>query len=299
MCRVEGTVLHNCICTCSLKKKVTFSATPELSSASVPDPEDHRGVEKRGIKMNRNKAKEMFVVFVGIFLIASLSAWGSRSSDLQRVKESMRQELGKEDFRRYVLIKGEDAKKLSDQLVPILTRYLASDQEEMRQVAMMGLISLGEKGENAAIAHVESIWNGADDKTKAFLIACLAMVDTPGADAAMIRVDANGEFLRKLAGDQVRSGTLGSLGALRSAVTIYYSDTEGVFPENLSVLKPKYLDEIPKAETGHHKTSAAVKVYKENAAVKDTGGWAYYPSRGEVSVGCTHEDGQGKVWSSY
>ena len=41
--------------------------------------------------------------------------------------------------------------------------------------------------------------------------------------------------------------TKANLGALRSALSIYYSDMEGFYPTDINALVPKYIQQIPTA----------------------------------------------------
>lgn len=98
--------------------------------------------------------------------------------------------------------------------------------------------------------------------------------------------------------------TLGRLGSLRSALSIYYGDLEGSYPPSLESLtvNGKYLAEIPLAQVpGAHPPSGAVVLGK---SPDDSGGWLYNndpldADAGTVRINCTHTDGNGKEWASY
>ena len=99
------------------------------------------------------------------------------------------------------------------------------------------------------------------------------------------------------------SAVKGSLGSVRSAVSIYYSDTEGIFPStgNLATALTtgsKYLKELPfigVPKPGNHTNTNA-----EATVLGDTGGWLYpNQSEGHVAVNCTHTDSKGSVWTAY
>jgi type IV pilus assembly protein PilA len=105
------------------------------------------------------------------------------------------------------------------------------------------------------------------------------------------------------------SAAKGSLGSVRGSITIYYSDTEGLWPNSgaagsLSNLVPRYLDKIPKisipahtvgtGNAGHTTPSDAIV-----AASSDGGGWIYEFARGYVAVNCTHVDTKGSTWSTW
>jgi prepilin-type N-terminal cleavage/methylation domain-containing protein len=104
--------------------------------------------------------------------------------------------------------------------------------------------------------------------------------------------------------------TKGNLGTIRSALSIYYGDTEGWYPQEATALTSltnaaKYLQVVPSANlpkttnSAGHATSAGVV----NAA-GDTGGWYYNNNNGSINwgqvlVNCTHNDLKGNGWSTY
>lgn len=101
-----------------------------------------------------------------------------------------------------------------------------------------------------------------------------------------------------------QESTLSGLGMLRSAVAIYYSDAEGVFPQNLDVLvqDKRYLVNIPATALPEHKPSNKVTVkngVSKAGKISDKGGWLYDPENGRVIVDCTHLDPKGSVWSTW
>jgi prepilin-type N-terminal cleavage/methylation domain-containing protein len=101
------------------------------------------------------------------------------------------------------------------------------------------------------------------------------------------------------------SAVKGSLGSVRSAVSIYYSDTEGVFPSTGSLASAltsggKYLKDLP--YIGVPKPGNHINTNTENVgpAIGDTGEW-FYPNtqEGHVCVNCTHTDTKSSVWSTW
>jgi prepilin-type N-terminal cleavage/methylation domain-containing protein len=96
----------------------------------------------------------------------------------------------------------------------------------------------------------------------------------------------------------------GNLGAIRSALSIYYGDMEGQYPQAMTALtiNAKYLSALPVAKTpNYHADSSA----QNNATTSnDAGGWNYDnvagdPNLGTVLVNCTHTDTKGTLWTSY
>jgi len=98
--------------------------------------------------------------------------------------------------------------------------------------------------------------------------------------------------------------TKGRLGAIRSALSIYYGDHEGIqYPATLNLLTVggKYLSSLPVAQTRKHKNSNRVTF---GSVPTDAGGWLYEndpesPKYGGLIVNCTHKDTKGNVWTTY
>jgi prepilin-type N-terminal cleavage/methylation domain-containing protein len=106
------------------------------------------------------------------------------------------------------------------------------------------------------------------------------------------------------------SSVKGSLGAIRSAISIYYSDMEGSFPavDSLAVAlteNGKYLKEIPSIilpNPANHTTSTDAIL--AGGAPDDASGWYYAgPTAGTLAghfaVNCTHTDTRSSVWSAW
>lgn len=109
-----------------------------------------------------------------------------------------------------------------------------------------------------------------------------------------------------------------ALGAVRSALQVYYGDHNGRFPGDLSALVPGYLDSIPLLWDGGrggkypHSPTREVVNYAAGMAPADTGKWAYFndPSDrsrwGSIIVDCAHGGARGAgspaaltPWSSF
>jgi prepilin-type N-terminal cleavage/methylation domain-containing protein len=105
--------------------------------------------------------------------------------------------------------------------------------------------------------------------------------------------------------------TKGNLGAVRSALAIYYGEQEGSYPtDDLSILlasNRKYIESIPnvKVPPFHRDTNAVLTVSSLSATnFTDAGGWAYVNTPnasqwGILLVNCTDTDAVGNVWSSF
>jgi len=102
------------------------------------------------------------------------------------------------------------------------------------------------------------------------------------------------------------SSVKGSLGSVRSALSIYYSDTEGIFPtaNNLGTAlttSAKYLKELPAIGLPRPADHQPPKKL-ETTTVGDWGtdyAWFYSSTEGHVAVNCTHTDTKGSTWSMW
>lgn len=115
--------------------------------------------------------------------------------------------------------------------------------------------------------------------------------------------------------------TKGQLTAIRSALQVYYSDNEGLYPDFsststgtaitsgfASALVPKYISEIGAAklpETSCTDNSSEVYALSvPTASVTSNGGWAYdgYSSNqtwGDIRVNCNDTTIGGDAWTSF
>ena len=111
------------------------------------------------------------------------------------------------------------------------------------------------------------------------------------------------------------SSVKGSLGSVRSAVSVYYSDNEGVFPTNLGTgltTGGKYLDAVPtvslppvtaQSNPGHTSVSSvAAGAGSDGTLGGGSSVWFYTNSgsaQGAVTVNCSHLDTKGTLWTAY
>jgi hypothetical protein len=94
-----------------------------------------------------------------------------------------------------------------------------------------------------------------------------------------------------------------NLGTIKSAASIYYGDSQGIWPRNLEKdLVPKYLKAIPALhlEKYGHKSSNQVEYYPflnsvgildDPYKLRDTGHWLYDSKTGTILIDCTHVSG--------
>jgi len=112
------------------------------------------------------------------------------------------------------------------------------------------------------------------------------------------------------------AATKANLGALRSAISIYFADNKGIWPRELTdkpwtnggesfpAFIPIYMKKIPKAtlqrsnphphtpDYEEHIEYVPTEVYGEIAAgqITDFGGWIYSSNGGDIRVNCNHRD---------
>jgi prepilin-type N-terminal cleavage/methylation domain-containing protein len=146
------------------------------------------------------------------------------------------------------------------------------------------------------------------------LIELMIVVAIIGVLAA-IAVPKFAELIRKSNEGKAK----GNMGAIRSAIAIYYADMGGMFPtDELSSLTvdTKYLASIPKAHSpNYHAETGAVKNNSDLGcgaiSTYDGGAWVYWNDdgslcgtslthhQGDLWIGCAHTDTKGLTWTSY
>ncbi len=116
------------------------------------------------------------------------------------------------------------------------------------------------------------------------------------------------------------ASTKGRMGSVRSAVSIYYSDNEGIFPFSLTDalkagLVPKYLDAIPALQfptvpshgpgnVSSYSTIGGIPA-SDCPFIPGLGGFWVYDIQsdtannwGILAFTCTHPDSTGRIWST-
>jgi prepilin-type N-terminal cleavage/methylation domain-containing protein len=111
--------------------------------------------------------------------------------------------------------------------------------------------------------------------------------------------------------DKSKEGyTKGALSTLRSAVSVYYADNNGIYPsDDLTSLLAghKYINVIPIVKiprTPHDTTALVAPGASTSTYITDAGGWAYVnnPSDkdwGMLAVNCSHLNIAGEPWSVF
>ena len=138
------------------------------------------------------------------------------------------------------------------------------------------------------------------NKQRGFTLIELMIVVAIIGILAAIAIPKFADLIRK----SNEGATKGNLGSVRSALSIYYGDQEGLFPNTPEALTTggDYIDMIPKAKTpNYHGDSSAVRLAESQ---NDDGGWTYnnlptHANFGQLFVNCSHTDSKGSIWSDY
>lgn len=133
------------------------------------------------------------------------------------------------------------------------------------------------------------------------LIELMIVVAIIGILAA-ISIPKFAELIRKSG----EGASKGNLGAIRSAVSIYYGDLEGQYPTRITALtiSGKYLSALPNAKAPNYHVDSSAEGNGVYTGETGTGGWWFSnqstdANYGGVAVNCTHTDSKGSVWSAY
>lgn len=129
--------------------------------------------------------------------------------------------------------------------------------------------------------------------------------------SVLLGVGAGAAARRARAADGVESeGPVAALQKLRTALSIYYGETEGVFPRQISDLTVNgtFLKAIPilgqeTDERGVHRAAhfphPPTKDFVAPGRPADSGKWSYIREAGALFIDCTHKDTTGIVWSTW
>ena len=150
------------------------------------------------------------------------------------------------------------------------------------------------------------------------LIELMIVVAIIGILAA-IAIPKFADLIRKSSEGQVKA----NLGAVRSALSIYYGDMEGLFPGDVYsiTVSGKYLGAVPSAKIPNFHASTTIIRHNQNTNAYgcgsgyqlDTGEWIYWSedlgcsppagvrakSLGDFWVACSHTDTKSSSWSGY
>jgi len=133
-----------------------------------------------------------------------------------------------------------------------------------------------------------------------FTLVEMMIVLTIIAIVAMIALPKVGNLIRAAN----ESATRAKLSSIRSALAMYYTDNEGIYPSALDpLLQPgsKYLTQVVPVYTQAHGSSSDIH-YVPAVNDDDTGAWGYVNTgaqAGQIWVQCTHTDLKGMQWNKY
>ena len=102
----------------------------------------------------------------------------------------------------------------------------------------------------------------------------------------------------------------GQLGGLRSAISIYYADNEGIFPgfppgaltvgsKYIAAIATIRIPTVPAHVPNDNTTSALMDWFSPGPPVMGPTAWIYSIAEGYFTVNCTHADSSGRVWSTW
>lgn len=143
-------------------------------------------------------------------------------------------------------------------------------------------------------------------KDRAFTLIELMIVVAIIGILAAVAIPRFADMLEK-----AREGaTKGNIGAIKSAIAIYYGDNSGVWPDSITApYFSNYLDRIPPVKVTHPKklgghtlsgTATVVSVVTASGVFTDTtDGWKYNSSDGNVWVNNSQTDTMGTVYYMY
>jgi len=138
-------------------------------------------------------------------------------------------------------------------------------------------------------------------KKKGFTLIELMIVVAIIGILAAIAIPKFASLIRK----SNEGASKGNLGSIRGALSIYYGDLEGQYPDDMASLTigGKYLAAIPVAKAPNYHSDTST-VYNQATANDTGGGWSYNnvttnANLGTVWINCTHTDTKGSIWTAY
>ena len=185
-----------------------------------------------------------------------------------------------------------------DTVVILCEQLLKEKNEEIRESILYELESTKSK---LALPYLEKILH--DPTLRASAVVLISEITGESTSSILSRLYSQKKIDKKELRRWKEEITKSNLSRLRTALNIYYADNDGVYPENLESLVPKYISHIPEVDLGIDGFPVTNKV-TYGKQPDNTGGWIYCndkndPYYGSIIVNCTEKDSLGNVWSSY
>ena len=186
-----------------------------------------------------------------------------------------------------------------DTVVILCEQLLKEKNEEIKESILYELELTKSK---LALPYLEKVLH--DPTLRASAVVLISEITGESTSSILSRLYSQKKIDKKELRRWKEEITKNNLVRLRAALNIYYADYDGVYPENLESLVPKYISRIPEVDLGIDGFPVTNKV-TYGKQPDNTGGWIYCNDKndpdyyGNIIVNCTEKDSLGNVWNSY